>query len=481
MKTDGKNLSSAGGGLTESLRAKSHRRREGLRQSIDAEIPLVARNDLLPALQMETLPIGEIREPSRRLRKHDPAHVREIAASISAFGVCQPVLIDGENNIVNGLSTLAAARASGLDRVPCIRIYHLSKAELRLLRLAINRLGEKGQWDLDELKAEFKDLVLLDAHIELSGFTLDEIDHISLDDQTDGRERGPLEPEGDALAVTRLGDHWKVGSHSVICGDAILADVFNKLMGGDKARLILTDPPYNVPIAGHVTKGAHREFIRASGELSDEEFLEFLVAYLEAALAHLLDGGLAGIFIDFRGQHILQTAAARHDLALLNLVVWSKTNAGMGSLYRSQHELMPLFKKGREPHTNNVNLGRRGRSRSNVWVYPGASSFGSDARRGLREHPTVKPTAMLKDALLDLTNRGDIVLDPFLGSGSTLIAAEETGRVCRGVELDPLYVDVIVRRYEALTGAVAVLSDTGEAFKDVAARRGREAASSDAG
>ena len=163
-------------------------------------------------------------------------------------------------------------------------------------------------------------------------------------------------------------------------------------------------------------------------------------------------------------------------LAPLNLIVWAKTNGGMGSLYRSQHELLPLFKKGSAPHINNVELGRRGRWRSNVWTYPGASSLGSDARRGLKDHPTVKPTAMLEDALLDLTHRGDIVIDPFLGSGSTLVAADKAGRVCRGVELDPLYVDVIVRRYEAASGEPAVLIETGESFDVLAARRLREAA-----
>ena len=243
-------------------------------------------------------------------------------------------------------------------------------------------------------------------------------------------------------------------------------------MSGDStARLILTDEPYNVPIAGHVTGGAHREFAMASGEMTAEQFLAFNLAWIEAAAGHLCDGGILGTFIDWRGQPTVHAAATKLGLDPLNLIVWAKTNAGLGSLYRSQHELLPLFKKGNARHVNNIDLGKRGRWRSNMWTYPGASSLGSDARRGLQDHPTVKPTAMLEDALLDLTHRSEIVLDPFLGSGSMLIAAEKSGRICRGVELDPLYMDVIIRRFEATTGRSATLADSGETFAELIKRR----------
>jgi DNA modification methylase len=232
-----------------------------------------------------------------------------------------------------------------------------------------------------------------------------------------------------------------------------------------------------VKIAGNVTGGRHREFAMASGEMTDAEFLAFNEAWVAAVLPYLCDGAVCGSFIDWRGFPTLHSAAAKLGLVPLNLIVWAKSNAGMGSLYRSQHELLPLFKQGTAPHVNNVELGKRGRWRSNVWTYPGASSLGSDARRGLQDHPTVKPTAMLEDALLDLTNRGDIVIDPFLGSGSTLIASDKTGRICRGVELDPLYIDVIVRRYERASGQAAFLVETGESFRELSARREREASS----
>jgi DNA modification methylase len=353
---------------------------------------------------------------------------------------------------------------------------HLSKGEQRLLRLAVNRLGEKGEWDLDELKIEFEELILADAPIEISGFSLDEIDQIVAGDEAEAVEQGPLAPNPGAIPVARLGDIYQLGPHRLICGDATDPIVLRRLMEGDGAGpLVLTDEPYNVKIAGHVTGGAHREFAMASGEMTNEEFLAFNVAWMEAVLPHLCDGGVFGTYIDWGGWPTVFAAAAKLGLTPLNLIVWAKTNAGMGSLYRSAHELLPLFKKGGAPHVNNVQLGKRGRWRSNVWTYPGASSLGSDARRGLQDHPTVKPAAMLEDALLDLTNRGEIVLDPFLGSGSTLIAADKAGRVCRGVELDPLYVDVIIRRYEAVTGQAAVLADTGETFADLAARRAGEA------
>jgi DNA modification methylase len=364
----------------------------------------------------------------------------------------------------------------GLDRVPCVRIEHLNPGEQRVLRLPVNRLAEKGQWDLDALKIEFEELILLDAPMEITGFSPAEIDHVILGDATEGLEQGPLEPDS-ATAVARIGDIFQLGPHRIICGDATDPAVLVRLLEGDaSARLVLTDEPYNVRIAGNVTGGRHREFAMASGEMTDAEFLAFNEAWMSAVRPCLCDGGVCGTFIDWRGLPTVHSAASKLGLVPLNLIVWVKTNGGMGSLYRSQHELLPLFKKGTAAHVNNVEFGKRGRWRSNVWTYPGASSLGSDARRGLKDHPTVKPTAMLEDALLDLTHRGDIVIDPFLGSGSTLIAANKTRRVCRGVELDPLYVDVIVRRYEAATGNPAILVETGEEFDVQAARRAREAA-----
>jgi DNA modification methylase len=476
LATDRRNSVPIGSSLSVELKKKGRRRREDLeRIRHSASTTLLARNDLLPRLEITFVRLADVRPAQRKLRKLDTVHAWEIAASIGALGFNVPVLLGQDNAVIDGEARIEAARLMGLDRVPCIRVDHLSPKEQRVLRLAVNRLGEKGQWDLDELKVEFEELIIDDAPIEITGFAFDEVDQILLGDEANSLEEGPLAPQEAPTAVSRIGDIFQLGPHRLICGDASEPAVPRRLMQDDPpARLVLTDEPYNVPIVCNVTGGAHREFAMASGEMTDEQFLAFNIAWIEASLVYLCDGGIFGTFIDWRGYLTVQTAAVRLGLHPLNLIVWSKNNAGMGSLYRSQHELLPLFKKGRAPHVNNVNLGRHGRWRSNVWTYPGASSFGSDARRGLQDHPTVKPTAMLADGLLDLTNRGDIVMDSFLGSGSTLIAAEKTGRVCRGAELDPLYVDVIVRRYQSATGHGAVLVETGECFDNLAQRRARE-------
>jgi DNA modification methylase len=464
--------------LTNQLKSKNRLRRESLERLRSPSPMRASRNDPLPNLDLVYVALTDLRMPAREIRKLDLAHVREVANAISAFGFCAPVLVGKDNAVIDGGVRVEAARQLGLGRVPCVRIEHLSETEQRILRLAVNRLGEKGEWNLNELKIEFEELILADAPIEVSGFTLDEIDQVVLDEAV-AIEQGPLAPEAGASAVARLGDTFRLGPHRIVCGSATDASVIRFLMEGcSPARMVLTDEPYNVPIFGHVSGGNHREFVMASGEMTDAEFLTFNEAWIGAVLPYLCDGGVFGTFIDWRGCSTFNAAAVKLCLKPLNLIVWAKTNAGMGSLYRSQHELLPLFKNGSAPHVNNVELGKRGRWRSNIWTYPGASSLGSDARRGLRDHPTVKPTAMLEDALLDLTERNEIVIDPFLGSGSTLVAAEKTGRICRGVELDPLYIDVIVRRYESATGNAATLVETGESFAALGARRAAEAAAS---
>jgi DNA modification methylase len=463
--------------FVEQLKGKSRRRRQDLAGLAEVEaVRRLRRNDLLPRLELALVPLDTLKLPAREVRKLQPAHVREVANTIGALGFCAPILIGKDSLVLDGAARVEAARSLGLERVPCVRIEHLSGNEQRVLRLAINRLGETGSWNLEALKIEFEELILADAPIEISGFSLDEIDQIVLGADADGLEKGPLEPDLSAIPIARVGDIFQLGPHRIACADATDPETLGRVMGDDIARLVLADEPYNVRIGGNVTKGRHREFGMASGELSEDEFLAFNEAWMRSVLSHLQDGGVFGTFIDWRGYATANAAATKLGLTPLNLVVWRKTNAGMGSLYRSQHELLPLFKKGTAPHVNNVELGKRGRWRSNVWTYPGASSLGSDARRGLKDHPTVKPTALLEDALLDLTNRGDVVIDPFLGSGSTLIAADKTGRVCRGIELDPLYVDVIVRRYESSTGNPAVLVETGEPFDALSARRAAEQA-----
>lgn len=460
------------------LHAKARRRRAAVAKvgEVSGEVSVGARatgarNDLPPRLEFVERAPGELKAPARNARKLDPDHVAEVAAAITALGFCDPVLIDRDGLVLDGTVRVEAAKRLGLPCIPCIVAGHLTASERKLLRLALNRLQEKGAWDLDELKLEFQELELEGAALDVTGFSGPEIDFVLLDEAPTSDASGPLTPAPDAEAVTRAGDLFRLGEHRLACGDGRDRALVRELVGEDLARLVLTDVPYNVPVQGHVSRGAHREFAMGSGEMSEAEFAAFNRAWIEAAVGHLRDGGILGTFIDWRGHPCVHAAALSQGLAGIALVVWAKTNPGMGSLYRSQHELLPLFKKGRAPHVNNVRLGRHGRPRSNLWTYAGASSIGSEARQGLSAHPTVKPTAMLVDALLDLTNGGDLVLDPFLGSGSTLLACEEVGRRCRGIEIDPLYVDLAIGRYEAATGKSALLEATGETFE--ALRQGR--------
>jgi DNA modification methylase len=312
--------------------------------------------------------------------------------------------------------------------------------------------------------------------VVVSGFEPAEIDLLLLQEsgvEEIGEGEADVAPERPAVSVSQPGDCWALCRHRLLQGDARDPAVYQRLiLNGELARTVITDIPFNVPIADHVTGDrSHREFAMASGEMSREEFEAFNQAWLAASLVHLVDGGLLATFIDWRSVELVLACGRAAGLALLNLIVWSKTNGGQGSLWRSQHELFPVFKKGKAAHVNNVDLGRWGRWRSNVWVYPGGSSLGSDAREGLALHPTVKPRALLEDALLDVTHRDDIVLDPFVGSGSTLLAAETTGRICRAIEIDGPYCDVTISRWQDLTGDDAVLVATGQTFAEVARER----------
>jgi len=399
--------------------------------------------------------------------------VLEVMTSIEAFAVSAPVLITGDHEIIDGRFVFEAARRLGLDSLPCVVIDYLDEEEIRLLRLALNRLPQKAKWDFEALQMEFSELIDLGAPVELSGFSLPEIDQILLEDEDETLETADLEPDPEAPVVARLGDLWVLGDHRLICGDAQDPDVYQRLLEGTAVRLAFTDMPYNVKIRGHVTSRNHAEFPMASGEMSDADFRIFIREWMDAAKRHVVDGGMLATFIDWRGVEATLTVGRELGMDLLNLVVWTKSNAGMGSLWRSGHELLPVFKVGKAPHVNNVELGKHGRWRSNVWTAPGASSLGSEARAGLKLHPTVKPLPLLVDALLDVTHRSDVVLDPFLGSGSTLMAAEQTGRLACGIELDPRYVDVAVRRWQEATGEQAILAETGERFEQVADRRTR--------
>jgi DNA modification methylase len=358
---------------------------------------------------------------------------------------------------------------------------HLSDDDTRALRIALNRLQEKGAWDLDALKLEFEGLLELDFPLEITGFEVPEIDLVLAGD-SQFASCGTLDAVANAIpdleagvsTVSRVGDLWQLGSHRVLCGDARDEEAYATFLAGSRAQAVITDPPFNVPIKGHVGgkgKIQHAEFVMASGEMSSEEFVAFLMASLRLSASALTDGGLLYCFMDWRHLREILAAVDALGLTLINLVVWVKPNGGMGSFYRSRHELILVLKKGSTSHRNNVELGRHGRNRTNVWEYAGVNSLDPDRRADLEIHPTVKPVEMIADAILDCTARGEIVLDPFLGSGTSVIAAEKIGRVCFGIELDPRYVDVAIRRWEAFTGKEARHAETGLSFAKMEALR----------
>lgn len=413
-------------------------------------------------------------------RTHSDKQIAQIAASIRQFDFANPVLIDADGGIIAGHGRVAAAKQLGIAEVPTIELAHLSAAERRAYVIADNRLAELAGWDRDILKIEFQALAELDLdfELEITGFETAELDLLLDDDLENADDPADEAPAPEAgPAVTQPDDVWLCGPHRLICGDARDPATYTALMGGDCASVVFTDPPYNVKIDGHVCgSGAvkHREFAMAAGEMDAGTFTAFLEDALGAMAGVSRDGAIHFVCMDWRHMPELQAAGMKVYAELKNLIVWAKTNGGMGTFYRSRHELIYAWKVGTAPHINTFGLGETGRYRTNVWDYPGVNSFGGN-QKDLELHPTVKPVALVADAIKDVTRRGDIVLDGFGGSGTTLIAAERCGRKARLVELDPIYCDVICRRYAALTGDEPVLESTGESFANAAQRRADEA------
>jgi DNA modification methylase len=412
-------------------------------------------------------------------RLHGKKQIRQIANSIEVFGFNVPVLVDGDLKVIAGHGRLLACRELGWTEVPTLCLDHLTPAQTRAFMIADNRLAEVATWDDQLLAQQLKDLSLLglDFEIEVTGFDMGEIDLriAALEDMPapadDPADIAPELPAGPPLS--KIGDLWLLGRHRVLCGNALDPADFAALMGEERAAMVFTDPPYNVPIDGHASGlGAihHRPFPMATGEMDKAAFTTFLGQACRNLAAFSVDGSLHYLCMDWRHLDELLGAGRGAYGELKNLCVWVKGNGGMGALYRSEHELVFVFKHGRSGHRNNVQLGQFGRNRSNVWRYPGANSFARCREEGnlLALHPTVKPVAMVADAILDCSARGEIVLDGFLGSGTTVIAAERTGRRCYGLELDPAYVDTVVRRWQALTGGSARHAVSGRSFDDLA-------------
>ena len=417
-------------------------------------------------LNITVMPLERLKPYARNARKHSKKQIEQIAASIREFNWTNPILIDDSNSIIAGHGRFEAAWLLGLSEVPVIAISDLTEAQRRAYIIADNKLAENAGWDTELLRLELGALEMeaVDFSIELTGFETAELD-LLLNPEPLEEPPAPINlPDGPK--VTQPGDLWLIGEHLLYCGNALEQESYETLLGDHLAAAMFTDPPYNVPISGHVCglgKIQHDEFAMASGEMSDDEFREFLKRFFEQANAVLHPGATSFVCMDWRHIADLITTGEESLGPLANLCVWNKMQGGMGSFYRSQHELIPVFRKPGGKPVNNVELGKHGRNRTNVWDYKGVQARPDE----LKLHPTVKPVQLIADAIQDVTRRGDLILDPFSGSGSTMLAAQRIGRRAACIELEPKYVDVAIRRFQALTGKHATHAVWDQTFNQI--------------
>jgi DNA modification methylase len=426
------------------------------------------------SLVVENQPVSQLVPLQNNARTHSRHQIRQIASSIKAFGFTNPILVDRNNIIIAGHGRVEAARLLGMEQVPTIRLETLNQDQIRAYVIADNRIAEKAGWDKSILAIELQHLLTIDSEFDVSitGFEIPEIDLILLQPATEPDRDDVFKMDEGRQAVTQPGDLWQLGKHRILCGSSLEDASFRVLMAARRAHAVFTDPPYNVPIDGNVCgNGAvrHREFAMGSGEMNEAEFVAFLTTSLRLLARHSTNNSVHFICMDWRHARELLAAGNQIYESLLNLCVWVKNNGGLGSFYRSRHELVFVFRNGKGPHLNNVKLGQYGRNRTNVWEYPGINTLSKVGEEGnvLALHPTVKPVALVADAILDCSARGEIVLDPFLGSGSTLLAADRVGRICYGIEIDPVYVDVAIRRWQRRTGERAIHVTTSKCFDEL--------------
>jgi DNA modification methylase len=442
-----------------------------------ASIDFLTSSALVNPLEVRRVPIASLKPSPRNARTHSKKQIGQIISSIRRFGWTYPILIDECGNILCGVGRWLAAQKLKLAEVPVITITGLSDTKKRALVLADNKIAANAGWDRKILAAELGELAVLlpeiDLSLQITGFEAAEIDSLMGDLVDPERDPADQLPQLASRSTSQLGDLWQLDRHRLYCGDSCEEADVRALMGRGLAAMVFADPPYNVRIKAAVGRGKikHREFAFASGEMSPSQFVAFLKKWMMLAAQFSEDGSIHYICIDWR--HLAEILAAGEDIytELKNVVVWAKTNAGQGSFYRSQHEFIFVFKNGDAPHQNNIELGRHGRHRSNLWLYAGVNTFRAGRLDELTVHPTVKPVALVTDAIRDCSRRGEIVLDLFMGSGTTILAAEKVGRRAFGLEIDPLYIDVAVKRWQDFTKRDAILNATGQTFDEVAAER----------
>lgn len=418
--------------------------------------------NLLSKLNLTYKLVGELKENQRNPRTHSDKQIKKLEKSLLTFGINIPIVIDKDNSIISGNAVFKAAKQAGFTEVPTVVIDHLKGAKRKAFILAVNKIAEESGWDNAILKADFEILIEEEFDLSVTGFEIGEIDVLMLDSGDEGEEQNDpeeeLPEESEIPERVKAGDLWQLGNHKLICGDSLKDAVLKVLTGGKKANMVFADPPYNVKVNGHVCEsGKHKEFAMASGEMNSAEFTGFLNAAMTNLVNHTIDGSVHFLCMDWKHSKEMLYAADGLYSELKNICVWDKGSGGMGSLYRSQHEFIFVFKNGTASHTNNVELGKHGRYRTNVWQYPGVRASNPDSLEDLKMHPTVKNLSMVADAILDCSNPNEIVLDIFAGSGTTLLAAEKTKRAAYVVEYEPHYCDIILYRWEKLTGKSAKL------------------------
>jgi DNA modification methylase len=440
----------------------------------------VAPNSPKSPLKVVNRKIAELKPSPGNPRRHSQSQIKQIAKSIETFRFNAPILIDSNDQIIAGHGRVEACKKLGWTEIPTIPLEHLSPEQAKAYLIADNRLTDISTWDDALLASALKELAAVDLtfDLEATGFSMGEIDvRIEALDGTPPADAADQLPVLDAAPpISRVGDMWRAGDHGVLCGDSTKSQSYDQVLMGRKATAVVTDPPYNIPIAGFVSglgANKHKDFVMASGEMSAEEFGAFLSSSIASILNCIANGSLIYTFIDWRSLGILLNVLEKRGLKLKNICTWAKNRAGMGSFYRSQTEFCICCKYGEGAARNNVQLGKNGRYRTNLWSYPCMATERQRSDEGdlMALHSTVKPVAMIQDIILDCTARCDVVLDPFLGSGTTLIAAQRSGRRCVGIELDPKYVDTAIRRWERFTGEEAILAETGGTFAQIAIKR----------